>query len=389
MDGIVFENINIVNAGGVSTKVSLYIDSGKIQQIGQDLVAIPDGVTRKSFSQDIFALPGFIDLHLHGAAGSDVMDATPNALETISTALLQHGTTSYLATTMTMDHAAISAALENIAVYMQKAQQPGAEVLGVHLEGPFLHPRAAGAQNAEHMQEPDYDLFCKWQSMSGAAIKLVTLAAEYDSANDFIAKCRNTGVIASIGHTDACAHKVQECVDAGANYATHLFNAMSGLHHRASGAAYPLLLSEKVTAELIADGLHISDWAAHLAWRLKQAERLVLVSDAMRARCLGAGEFELGGRKVTVSEDGKAVLEDGTLAGSVLDQLSAARWMRQTVGCDLQDVVRMCSVNPARLLGVADRKGAIAVGMDADIVLVDANLQWLGTVCRGESIWPI
>ncbi len=376
-------NITIVNCDSVQTNKSIIIENGKILSISSKLEN--DDVLQYDLStvtEPIYALPGFIDTHIHGANGSDVMDATPGALSVIASTLPKQGTTAFLATTMTHNATAIEMALENVAKYV-KQQQSGAEILGVHLEGPFLHADAAGAHNHMHMQQPQRDLFAHWQGVASGMIKLITVAAEYENSNEFIDYCVQNGVIVSIGHTQADADTVCSAIDAGASYATHLFNAMSGLHHRNSGAAYPLLLSDKVTAELIADGFHVSAWAAKLAWSIKRAEKLILVSDSMRARCLGAGEYALGDCLVTVDAFGKATLEDGTLAGSVLDQLAAAKWARQQLNCDLQDIVKMCSTNPARVLNVGDRKGRIAAGYDADIVLVSEDLTWIDTFCRG------
>lgn len=379
----VLSKVTIVNADEVWRDVSLLIEDGKIKEI-TTASAFSSDIEVYEFDQPVFALPGFIDTHIHGAAGADVMDANPQALQTIACAIARQGTTAFLPTTMTAPGLAIETALLNVHDYMQQDEQLGAEVLGVHLEGPFLFPKAAGAQNAMHMLAPDLTLFERWQKMSGDRIRLITLAAEYENSCEVIEALTASGVVVGLGHTHADADCVQCAIDAGASYATHLFNAMSGLHHRDSGAAYPLLLSDKVTAEVIADGFHLSPWALKLAWQLKRAESLLLVSDAMRARCMGPGDYQLGSKRVHVSETGCASLEDGVLAGSITNQLSASKWMQGAVGCDMQDIVRMCAYNPAKILGMLERKGSIGVGKDADIVLVNRDLEWINTMCRGR-----
>ena len=261
----ILSDVTVVNASAISPGVSLLIDQGKIVGIEQECSRFPEDLPRYTFSEPVYALPGLIDMHVHGANGADVMDATPEALDTMARALLRQGTTGFLATTMTASDEDIAAALCNVADYQAAGHHTGAEILGVHLEGPFLYPKAAGAQNAHYMKAPDMELLHQWQRLASDVIRCVTLAPEYAGSIDFIRDCVAAQIIVGLGHTQADAACVQQALDAGASYATHLFNAMSGLHHRDAGAAYPLLLSEQVTAELIADGFHVSAWAVRLA----------------------------------------------------------------------------------------------------------------------------
>lgn len=329
-------------------------------------------------------IPGFIDIHIHGAAGADVMDATNEALRTMAEALPKEGTTSFLATTMTapIDH--IERAVENVAQYIHRNNLPGkAEVLGIHLEGPFISPKRAGAQHPNNIIEPNIELFQKWQNIANGHIRLVTLAPEENNGLALTAYLKKTGVIASIGHSDAVYEQVKAAIDAGVKHATHLFNGMRGVHHREPGVAGAVLMHDEVVCELIADGIHVAPEMVRFAYKMKGCEGLILITDAMRAKCLGAGIYELGGQEVIVQGE-KATLRNGTLAGSILKLGDAAKNAMSFTGCTLEDVIRMASWNPAKQLGVLDRKGSIRAGKDADLVVLDEHHQVVMTICRGQ-----
>lgn len=335
------------------------------------------------YAQDYYLVPGFIDCHIHGAGGSDVMDASVDALTTISTCLAKEGVTSFLATTMTAASDDITAALSVISEV--KMQQQGAEILGVHLEGPFISKEKMGAQLGDNVCEPDIKLFHQWQEASGNNIKLVTLAPEVNDADAFIQEVTQQGVIASMGHSNATYEQANRAVKHGCTHATHLFNAMRGLHHREPGVVGAALLADTVTAELIADGEHLHPAIYPLALRMKGRENIVLVTDAIRAKCMPDGAYDLGGQEVAVTNS-KVTLVDGTLAGSVLTMPQAIKNMMQFTGCSLADAVAMASYNPAHQLKVNDRKGTIEVGKDADLVVLDAELNVQLTVCRGDVV---
>ena len=329
---------------------------------------------------DWHVIPGFIDAHIHGAMGDDVMDADPAGLARIAAYLPAEGTTAFLATTMTGAPAAIEAALRNTAGH---ASAPGdAEMLGAHLEGPFVNPAKAGAQPAEHIADPDIAAFDAWQAASGGRIRVVTLAPEQPGGNVLIAHLAEHGVRASIGHSACNATQAEAAIAAGANRGTHLFNAMDGLHHRTPGAAAALLTNPAARSEIIADGLHVTPAMVKLAHRAAGESRLMAITDAMRAKGLGDGKYELGGQPVTV-RDGEARLADGTLAGSVLTFDSAFRNLCAFTGCNMREAIAMTSANAAADLGVADRKGQLAPGFDADIVVLDGTGRLRLTIARG------
>ncbi|MFC2949756.1 N-acetylglucosamine-6-phosphate deacetylase [Virgibacillus sediminis] len=326
------------------------------------------------------AVPGFIDGHIHGANGADVMDATEDALDSIASVLPEEGTTSFLATTITQSQEAIEQALANVASYQMK---PGhAEMVGVHLEGPFVEKERAGAQPVEHIIQPDLSLFRKWQEISGHRIKTITMAPEHDADGEFIRMLADEGINVSAGHTGIDFAGMKRAVESGVRQVTHLCNAMSGIHHRDIGVVGAAFQLKDLRAELIADGIHVAPEMLEIIYKNVGPERLILITDAMRAKCLSPGDYELGGQPVKVTED-RAVLEDGTLAGSILKLKDGAKRMLGLEGATLEAVTQMASANPAKQLGMFDRKGSIAVGKDADLLLLDDELNIKYTICRG------
>lgn len=382
---ILLKGIQIYSEGKIIENGYIKIKDQKIVELGltDQLKNEEEYETIELFSQ-YKAIPGFIDVHIHGVNGADVMDATPEALENMVTALPKEGTTSFLATTMTQEKTEIENALINAGNFIgTQSAQGSAEILGIHLEGPFVNKKRAGAQPIEHIIDPSLSLFKKWQDHSKGNIKLVTLAPERPGGLELIRYLKENGVIASIGHTDAAYEEVMTAIDAGANHITHLFNQMRGLHHREPGVAGAALLRNELIAEMIVDGVHVRPEMIELAYRLKRKEGLILITDSMRAKCLKNGQYDLGGQQVNV-RDGKAFLDDGTLAGSILKLGEAVKNILTFTGCSLEDAIEMTSVNSAKQLNIYDRKGSIAEGKDADIVILDDQLEVYMTICRGK-----
>ncbi|WP_198663138.1 N-acetylglucosamine-6-phosphate deacetylase [Paraliobacillus zengyii] len=378
------------------TNLEVYTDNGKIENSyikvvngtitevedmdkltnheGFELIRLPDHSK---------AIPGMIDVHIHGVNGADTMDATKESLQTIVTSLPSEGTTSFLATTITQEQSSIENALSNAGDFIKNQQSSGqAEILGVHLEGPFINRKRAGAQPVEHVIDPNLALFKKWQTIANDTIKLVTLAPEKAGANALINYLKESNVIASIGHSDATLKEVDQAITAGLTHVTHLFNQMREFHHREIGVVGAALLREELITEIIADGIHVEPEAIKLAYQQKTADRLLLITDAMRAKCLKNGSYDLGGQQVTVI-DGKATLADGTLAGSVLTMAQAFKNIITFTNCEIEDAIKMSSTTPAKELNVYNRKGSISTGKDADIVILDEQLDITMTLCRG------
>ncbi|WP_257029080.1 N-acetylglucosamine-6-phosphate deacetylase [Neobacillus driksii] len=377
---------NAVLENEVAESIYVFIEDGKIREIGS-INTLPSHlktVKKIEIAEDQTVVPGFIDVHIHGAAGADTMDATIQALETISKALPAEGTTSFLATTITQKHEKIENALLNAAHFLKGHNGPGnAEVLGVHLEGPFINKKRAGAQPMEYIIDPDIELFRHWQELAEGSIKLVTVAPELENGTDFVRYLHETGVIASIGHSDAVHEEMEKAVQAGAKQVTHLFNGMRGIHHREPGVAGSALIFKELMVELIADGIHVRPEVMKLVINAKGTEGMILITDAMRAKCLKNGVYDLGGQDVSVA-DGKALLADGTLAGSILKMNDSIKNILEAAEITLSKAVQMASVNPAKQLNVYDRKGSISVGKDADITILSNEYQVEMTFCRGE-----
>ncbi|MBE2941056.1 MULTISPECIES: N-acetylglucosamine-6-phosphate deacetylase [Anoxybacillus] len=386
MNRFLLKNATVYAEEGWIENGCVLVEGEKIAYVGSNTF-FPD-VPTIELAPRYFLVPGFIDLHIHGAFGADVMDASMEALQTIVSRLPEEGTTSFLATTMTAPAEQIEQAVENVARYMRYNVPGQSEVLGIHLEGPFLSPKRAGAQHPRDIIEPNVALFQHWQQKANGNIRLVTLAPEENNGIALVSYLKENDVIASIGHSDAGYEQVKKAIQAGVTHVTHLFNGMSGIHHRTPGVALAALMHEEVMCELIADGIHVAPEMVWFAYKNKGKEGLVIITDSMRAKCFGEGkfgegEYELGGQRVVV-RNGKAMLVDGTLAGSVLTLKQAVQNVIAFAKCSLEDAIHMASWNPAKQLGVLDRKGSIRTGKDADLVVLNETYEVVMTFCRGK-----
>ena len=335
---------------------------------------VPEGVEILD-AKGAYVSAGFIDLHIHGSGGADVMDATPEALETLSATLVQTGTTSFLATTMTMSTSNIDNALQNIQTHALDVS--GANILGIHLEGPFINVLKHGAQDKEYVQKANFELIENYMN----EVKMITLAPEIAGSEDFVKRLTKEypHIILSIGHSDASYEESKKSFSWGISHATHLFNAMNAYHHREPGIVGAVFDSD-VTCDIIPDLIHTHASTLELVHIVKK-KKLMLVTDAMRAGCMVCGTYDLGGRKVEVSE-GKAVLEDGTLAGSVLKMNEALRNMKVHTSMTLPQLVNAVTKIPAQKLAV--KKGELKEGYDADIVIFDEDFSIITTIINGE-----
>lgn len=373
-----FRNARAYVAGAGVTETDIAFDE-TIAEIG----AAQEGAETVELPSGAVVLPGFIDPHIHGAGGADTMDGTRQALLTVSRTLAEEGTTAFLATTMTESPEAILRALTAV---RDCRETPGARLLGVHLEGPFISSDYAGAQPREYIAAPDPAVFDGYQAASGGKIRVVTVAPEVPGADALIRHLADTGIIPSVGHSAAGVADVRRAIACGARSVTHTYNAQSPFRHREIGVAGSALLFDELHCELIADGIHVSPEAIRLLVKNKPAGRVSLITDAMRAKGLPDGESELGGQKVFVRH-GEARLADGTLAGSVLRMNDAVRRMVTVVGLSLPETVDMATKNTATLLGISDGCGEIARGKRADFTVLDGDFRVLLTVVGGRVVY--
>lgn len=327
-----------------------------------------------------YVSPGLIDMHIHGYLGKDVCDGEIDSIRTISKGLLGNGVTGYLPTTMTVDMKVIRKALEVCRALKEESKTwEGSEILGCHAEGPFISESKKGAQDPKYILKPDAAFVKEYADI----IKTITLAPETDE-NDFAAIreiCRDTDVVVSMGHTSADYDTAMAGVNAGVKHVTHLFNAMTPLAHRAPGVVSAALNAD-VSVELIVDTFHVDKSFYDMLWKLK-GRKLCFITDCLPAGGLPYGEYTLGGAKI-IYRDIVCRLEDGTVAGSVL-HLNHGVWnVYKNSNIPLYECVNCASLNPATAIGVADRKGSLEIGKDADIVITDANFEVKKTIIKGE-----
>ncbi len=362
---------------------AVLVEGHRVVAVGpRRMVAIPTGAEVIDV-QGGYIAPGFMDIHCHGAAGVDFngADNTIADLRRAAAFKAAHGTTSFLATVATASPAATRRALD--LVHRAVGADGGAELLGAQAEGPYFNPDAAGAQAAEHLRRPSLAELDCWLDVC-PELRLVSLAPELEGALEYIAGARARGLTLSVGHSHATYDQVMAAVAAGLTHATHLFNAMGGFHHRWLDTAGAVLSRDEITAETILDYIHLHPAAVRIIARVKGPGRMALITDAMPAAGLPEGEHDWDGRRITVRQ-GLVQLPDGTVAGSVL---TMDRGLRNLVsaGIPLGDALTMAAATPARSIGLAHRKGSVACGLDADLVVLNQDLQVQLTMVRGTVV---
>jgi N-acetylglucosamine-6-phosphate deacetylase len=328
-------------------------------------------------------LPGFIDGHVHGGGGAQCNTSDTEEIVAMARFHASHGTTAVLATTVAADLDALVVAVGTIASVAGRREEGAAVVLGSHLEGPFLNRDRAGAMDASVFLDPSGDALSRLLEAGRGTVRMVTLAPELPDALTVVRELAGLGVVVSIGHTDAGYREVEAAVAAGARSATHLFNAMRPLDHREPGVVGAVLDFDEVSCELICDGVHVDPAALRLAWRAKGTAGVRLVTDAIQAAGMPDGSYALGGSSVEV-RSGRARSAGGdVIAGSTLTMDVALRNAVRFLGATVVDASAMASQNPARVLGIERRKGAIAAGLDADLVVLDDSLHICATMVEG------
>ena len=332
-------------------------------------------------ARNLMMIPGLVDIHFHGCKGADMCDGTKEALDVIMDYEASVGVTSVCPATMTIPRDELLAVMKNAGAY---SYHGGAHLVGINMEGPFISPSKKGAQAAENIMHCDYEYFCQLQEAAGGLIKLVDIAPEEPGAMEFIDEVKGK-VVVSLAHTAADYDTAREAIEHGASHATHLYNAMPPMNHRNPGVIGAVRDSSECHVELICDGVHIHPSVIRATYAMFGAERIILISDSMRATGLEDGEYTLGGQPVKVRGN-LATLHDGTIAGSATNLMDCLRFAVREAGIPLETAVMCATANPAREIGIFDEVGSITAGKRADFILLNQNLEIVRVYIDGKEL---
>jgi N-acetylglucosamine-6-phosphate deacetylase len=370
----------------------ILVEGGRITAVGhRDEIRVPSGAI-DYVATGLTIIPGFVDVHIHGAGGHDVMEGSSDALDRITATVARNGTTSMVATTVSAPVAETCRSLEGIANYIRGHENRdengplAAEILGVHLEGPFLSPARCGVHPLSAIAPPSADMLDKFLKAADGLVKILTLAPELPGALELIESATASGLVVAMGHTDADYEQARTAIRSGARHAVHTYNAMRPFRHRDPGILGAIMTDPDVTAEIIADGVHVAVAAIQVLIGAKGFDSVILASDGIAATGMPDGSYRLGNFEVDV-RDGIARNLEGKLAGSTL---TLDRALRNIVawGVPLVEAVRMATLLPARRLGLAGKKGVIAAGADADLVALTPDLRVAGVMTGGAGLTP-
>lgn len=371
----------------------ILIEGHRIAKVGRrDQVKVPAGATVID-NQDRIVVPGFIDIHIHGAVGYDLMEATPEAVAAVGKYLARHGTTSYAATTVaaTLERTLNAASGLGQMIRTSNSSQvasdkiSGAQPVCIHLEGPFLNVKRRGAHPASQIQKPSTALLARFLDAAGGTARILTIAPELEGALTVLEYARDKGLRVGIGHSNATYEQTKSAIDAGASHAVHCFNAMRPFMHRDAGILGAVLTDNRVSAELICDGIHVEPTAIRLLVRSKGLEQLVLVSDSVSGAGMPDGNYRLGNFTVHVA-GGVCRTVEGSLAGSTITLDAALRNLSAYTGYSYKQCLPCITANPARILGLEKQKGIIAPRADADLAILDQEFYVTQTYVRGRPV---
>jgi N-acetylglucosamine-6-phosphate deacetylase len=383
MPALLFRRADVVTPDGLRSGVDVRVDDGVITHVGPGLSTAGAAVID---AHGLLLTPGFIDIHIHGAAGAMCEAGDAEQIEAISVTLARFGITGFLATIATLDPEPLRRAVAAVAA--AAGHECGARILGIHLEGPYLSPLRPGAQAVQCMRPPSIEEFDALQDLSGDMIRLITLAPEIPGALPFVRAVRERNVRVSAGHSNATSAEMELALQAGVTHVAHLFNAMRELHHREPGILGVALTEDEVSTEIICDGHHVSPTAIDLALRCKPPSKLVLITDAVAALGMPDGEYEMFGMACVIENGAVRLKAGGQLAGSCLTLDQAVRNVRRwKPDIRLADLLHSASWAPALAVGLDDERGKLERGRDADMVLLDRNLKVVRTFRGGVQVW--
>lgn len=382
MTSLLITNCRLYDAPSTEAFRSVLIRDGQIEYVGAVDPTTHSGPTYDAEGR--LLAPGLIDVHIQGAGGTDTLDGTPEALATIARACARFGVTAFLATTVYKP----GQKNEHLAVARDCITQDlgGAGLLGIHLEGPFIASAKRGMIQPDCLGESTGATLDHIYEKTGSGLKMMTIAPELPGSLDLIGRLVADGVVASLGHTAATYEETLRGFDAGINHVTHLFNAMPGMHHRAPGPLAATFERDDVSAQVIIDGVHLHPSIIRLTYAALGPERFVTITDGMQAMGLPDGQYVYNDMEYE-ARNGTARYHDGTLIGTALGLNQMAARLAEFTGCGLTTAIRTVTENPARVLGLADRKGAIRVGYDADLVLLEDDLSVHTTIVAGKVVY--
>ena len=379
---IIIKNGNVFCPDGVFRKKDVLIGEKSIIAV-EDVIAGNSADTLDACG--LYVMPGLIDIHTHGAYGHDMMGSGYDKLSSMSMFYASKGVTSFLGTTMTSPVVKVTEAIENMRLAIKEGL-PGARMIGIHLEGPFINRKFKGAHPEEYIIHPSIELLERFIEKSEGNIRMVTLAPEMEGTGAIIEYFKKRNLVFSAGHSGLNYSEALKAFNSGVTHITHLFNGMSGLHHREPGLVGAALDNDDISVELIADGIHVHPSVIRMAVRIKTSRSAVLITDSNMAAGLADGEYVLGDQKI-ILRNREARLENGALAGSVLTMIDALKNMFFNFGIPLEDAVKMATATPARIIRIDDKKGTVLPGKDADIVLADENLNVKMTMVEGKVVY--
>lgn len=382
---MIIKNARVFTEDGSFMQGDVVVKDGRFDSVLErtaDTDAANDSTQQEIIdASGLIMIPGLVDIHFHGCRGADMCDGTVEALDVITAYEASVGVTSVCPATMTIPRDELLCVMKNAGDYTYHG---GAYLVGINMEGPFISPSKKGAQAAENIMHCDYEYFRQLQDAANGLIKLVDIAPEEPGAFEFIDKAKDETVI-SIAHTAADYDTAKEAIEHGASHATHLYNAMPSLHHRNPGVIGAVRDSQKCHVELICDGVHIHPSVIRATFAMFGAERMILISDSMRATGLEDGEYTLGGQPVTVRGN-LATLHDGTIAGSATNLMDCMRFAINEAGISLEEAIMCATANPAKEINIFDEAGSISVGKKADFVLLNNALDIVSVYIDGKEI---
>ena len=380
---LIIEGARIVAETECYDRAWLLFEDGKITAIAPgDAPERPDAEIINATGATL--LPGFIDIHAHGGNGFDVMDGDSDALTGMARFFARGGVTSFLATTWTDSGERIRQALQAVAT-TQNMHTGGARLLGAHLEGPYLNAEKCGAQHSAHIRRAARGEAVPWLDLN--VIRLLSLAPEYPENQWLIEEAISRGVTVSVAHSNGSYDQIRSARDLGLSHATHAFNAMSPLHHRAPGVVGAVLSLDGINCELICDLEHVHPAAIEILWRCKGVDRLILITDSVKLAGMPDGRYHFSHQEVEKKDGSVRISADGTLAGTTLTMNAALRNLMSVTNLPVEAVWKTASLNAARAINVDDHKGSIASGKDADLVLVDDDLNVCMTIVEGQIVY--